>query len=434
MKYDRSQFKSKKIEEIQQQTKEIEDKAPKFSGGRAKVMRIPTDGKAVHIRIAPAHPLKGAFWCYPVSTSFLPIQRRDKDGELQEKDGRPDIGQKPLFTANHHAEGVDKDPVSVYMEFARKQAYDEHSGDDAKRFLNPIYGWKANGKYNGGISPSTKYMIYGWMDGVFGRIELSKSVRDKINDLAISFDPTKGVLATDPFTDPDTGVGLTISYDKDETNLSNKYKVNTVVAEIREAIPLTDKQFEEFAEQKPLMELYTNTYNTDTFAMILEGLQRFEKQSAEKLKANGFNNGEVYEVFTHDAFHDAIEALAADVPAPKAKAEEKDEDDKETPPTVTSSTSNEEETEEEEDDFVWEPEMIDSMGKTDLKDLVKESDLGIKFLPIHKIADMRNMVKKALGLEVPESVAPVVEEKKEAAEEGTSGISKLEQLKARMRG
>ena len=441
-KYDRSKFKAKRMSSVKERQAEIDSKSN--FGNRVDVLKLKTDGSMNKLRIAPAHPKEEngveTFWNYPSHKSFLPLPKKDEDGNIIKENGVPKLGSRPIFSAIHHCEGMSSDPVSIYIDFIRNQAYNEifpNDKDKAKKFLNPIYGWRAGNKYNGGINPSLKIMVYGWLNGKFGRIELSKSVADKINDKAMGFDPDAGALATDPFTDPDTGVGLLITFDKDEKNPSNKYKVEVDMNQVRNPIPLTDEQLDELGDQKPLHDLYHNVYSSKEFELQLQGLQNFEEQSAEKLAANGFENM-AYEVFSYDEFHEAIEAISVNVPdAPESND---DEVKTEAAPVAAEETVEDAvvedavvEAEEGDDDFTYTSDMIDEMGKGDIKALNKEKELGLIFNTSHKLPTMRDMIKKALGMEVAEEESEPTPEPAAASAASNDSEDRLAKFKAKMK-
>lgn len=407
-KFDRSKYKATKVVELQDQQKEIEEKG--YSGdGRAKVLRLVKDGSNNILRIAPKHE-NSKSWAFPIKTTFFKIQKKDKDGNLEtNQDGTPKLGPKPVFNATIHGKTIDgndfeKDLVDFYMAAVFRKANECQSKEERTKYLNHLLGYK-KGKWISGIKPRLQYIVYGWLGGVFGRVELPHSVKKDLNTIAAQSDPESGAMAVDPFTDPDTGAGVVITYDKDEEENSKKYKTTINLAEVANPKPLSDAQMEQFVAQKSLQLLYEDVYTSRDFELALEGLERFDQESEKVLKEFGFEEG--YRVFEDDQFLNEVEAFSLLV---------KDYEEAESEEGEDHSSESEEETEEEKSEYeVPTADEIDAMSKGDLREANDELDLQLKFVPTYKVDTMRNMVKEALGYEIPDQT-PIAEKEVVAVE------------------
>ena len=300
-KFDRSAFKATKTADVTAQSKEVDAKTK--SGDRAEILSLKKDNSKNRLRIFPKHP-GTKYYSYPLHKHLLKVQSTDKEGNpLNDSNGNPEIKNRAIFNAKIHGQKDEtEDIVDEYIARVYKRAYDEIQDEPTrKKFLSPITGYKGtDNKWVPGIAAMKSWIIYGDLNGKFGRVELPVSVKDKLNEVAAQQD-----MDADPFTDPDTGRIVFITFDPTENDPKKKY---SVAIDLSGPSPLTDEQFDALQGQKPLEEIYENTYTRRDFDRAVEGLKRFDEESVEKLKKLGFPGG--YEIFTFDEFFDVAERIA----------------------------------------------------------------------------------------------------------------------------
>ena len=378
-KFSRDQFKATKVEVLKEQQEEVESIIKTKGSDRAKVLDLKKDGTKNKLRIFPKHP-GTRVWTYPRSVHFLKVALTDKDGNpIKDDNGKQKIGKKPIFNSRVHG-NTQKDIIDEYINFVYKKAYDEIQDDDTrKKYLRPIEGWREAGRYHPGIKAQTRYIIYGNLNGVNGRIELPVSVKNKLNEIAAGQDDDDGVITVDPFTGVDDGRKVFITFHKDEKDPAKKYQV---AIDLKGPTPLTDEQFEWLAEQTPLEELYVNVYRYRDFMLAMEGLKRFDEESAEVLRQFGFSSG--YEVFTYDEFLDVAEEIAGYY----------SDDDDEVDDDVTDVNENDD-MQSDDDDLPFDVEpSIDEMNMRQLKAYIKEKQLSIRILPSYTVQMVRQFIRE----------------------------------------
>lgn len=310
----RGKFKGAKLSAIKDVQKDAESNKKNFyeSDGRVGFLDV-DDGRNV-FRIMPPHPDSES------KSPYLPCRRVMLKCEVDiYKDGEPtgetEVKNKYIFIATQHG-GLPKDPVEMYIDFVRARAEDEFSEKtDKQKFLAPITGWKdKKGNWNWGITPKTTFVAYAIKDGKFGRFELWESWIKEMDKLAIN-DSADQVIDLDPFSDPDEGIPLVITKQKNEKG-KNEYIISKDEPsrakresweDFFQRSRVTDEQLKELMDQKPLSEMYgKNVYTTRDFNLALDGLRRFD----EEFKFNIFDNEE---------FLSELEAISKLVPKPKDK-------------------------------------------------------------------------------------------------------------------
>ena len=384
----RSQLKATSIKRLQKQIDE--DNAMVGAQSSAEYLNL-EDGKTIKIRIFPCHPGQEDFYvarkCYWMS--FV-----GDDGEQH---------RGTVLDSRVHG-GTKYDVVEEYVKYAKKKV-----GNDADKLealtgsgpksnsLNPQYSWLCYAdKINGDDQLRAKL----W--------EFKKMVRDAINKLAFSEDEDE-VIEVDPFTDPDEGLPIMVTYRKNPNKKKGENFYEVSFPKKVSARPLTDEEIEYFMTLKPLSEVI-NRYGMRDFERALEGLQNFDTENEIDL----FEDEDWLEHLEEiKAQYDAEEDSEDSKPAKKSTkkvvkkvAEPEDDEDEDEPEDNTEEDSDEEDDEEEEsgDEF-------DKLDRSALKKYIVDNDLEISVKKSMSDDDLRNAIRSA------KSSAPDVDDEDEDEEE-----------------
>lgn len=279
------------------------------------------DGKN-WFRIAPAHNSEDTPY-QPCRTTFLKCEvDKYEDGE---KTGEKEVKTKKVFIATMHSPKVKgvkiltKDPIEVYISYAYANADELYSGDkDGKaKFLNPITGYRAAGKWVPGIRPSTEFICYAWNEeGELGRLGLNNPWMKKMEEISLE-ENENDVLGIDIFSNPDEGRPVIIKRSKDEHGKTNYVITADAPAKINgkyedfstffERVKVTDEQLAKLEEMKPLKEMYDGVYSQRDFDLALDGIKRFDDEHK-------------YGIFENDDFLTELQEIGELVPEdPKAE-------------------------------------------------------------------------------------------------------------------
>ena len=384
----RSQLKATSIKRLQKQIDE--DNAMVGAQSSAEYLNL-EDGKTIKIRIFPCHPGQEDFYvarkCYWMS--FV-----GDDGEQH---------RGTVLDSRVHG-GTKYDVVEEYVKYAKKKV-----GNDADKLealtgsgpksnsLNPQYSWLCYAdKINGDDQLRAKL----W--------EFKKMVRDAINKLAFSEDEDE-VIEVDPFTDPDEGLPIMVTYRKNPNKKKGENFYEVAFPKKVSARPLTDEEIEYFMTLKPLSEVI-NRYGMRDFERALEGLQNFDTENEIDL----FEDEDWLEHLEEiKAQYDAEEDSQDSKPAKKSTkkvvkkgAEPEDDEEEDEPEDNTEEDSDEEDDEEEEsgDEF-------DKLDRSALKKYIVDNDLEISVKKSMSDDDLRNAIRSV------KSSAPDVDDEDEDEEE-----------------
>ena len=368
----RSQLKATSIKRLQKQIDE--DNAMVGAQSSAEYLNL-EDGKTIKIRIFPCHPGQEDFYvarkCYWMS--FV-----GDDGEQH---------RGTVLDSRVHG-GTKYDVVEEYVKYAKKKV-----GNDADKLealtgsgpksnsLNPQYSWLCYAdKINGDDQLCAKL----W--------EFKKMVRDAINKLAFSEDEDE-VIEVDPFTDPDEGLPIMVTYRKNPNKKKGENFYEVSFPKKVSARPLTDEEIEYFMSLKPLSEVI-NRYGMRDFERALEGLQNFDTENEIDL----FEDEDWLEHLEEiKAQYDAEEDSEDSKPAKKSTkkvvkkvAEPEDDEEEDEPEDNTEEDSDEEDDEEEEsgDEF-------DKLDRSALKKYIVDNDLEISVKKSMSDDDLRNAIRSA---------------------------------------
>ncbi len=310
---------------------------------------LPIEDGINKFRLMPKHPSEEAF-THIQCRHWL---SRDDDGE-----------EKRMTVPNSKIHGnTEKDIIEEYIAFIRRTLSATDAEDAAKIKLLTAYP--------GGINMQTSWIAYAYKiekdKKSFGILELKRSVRDALNNAAIIEDESEAI-EVDPFTDPDSGLPILITYNSKAKKSTDYYKLQVS----KTPIPLTDDELEAFSKVDPLSTLKEVNYTINDFEHALEGLQFFDDN-------NDIN------LFESDEFQAIIEEVKAQYDESERKVDGEDKTTKapaigkkktviKAPIKTAIKSSKMEEVPEE---FVEEPveEMVDDTPETDAYDEMDRNGL-----------------------------------------------------------
>lgn len=402
----RSQLKATSIKRLQKQIDE--DNAMVGAQSSTEYLNL-EDGKTVKIRIFPGHPGVQDFYiakkCYWLS--FV-----GDDGETH---------RGTVLDSKVHG-GTKFDVVEEYVKWAKKKI-----GNDADK-LEALVG---NGPKSNSLNPQYSWLCYADKingdDQLRAKIwEFKKMVRDAMNKLAFSEDEDE-VIEVDPFTDPDEGLPIMVTYRKNPNKKKGENFYEVSFPKKVSARPLTDEEIEYFMTLKPLNEILSK-YGMKDFERALEGLQNFDEENEiglfddedwiehlEEIKAqyDSDDSEEDSEPKKKTAVKKAVKKAYAK--SEDDEEEEKDEDD------------DEEEDEEEENDE--DGDEFDSMDRVALKKYITANGLEISVKKSMSDDDLRNAIRAAAKSDEAEDE----EEDDETEEEAPAKVS-LSDIRKKLAG
>ena len=368
----RSQLKATSIKRLQKQIDE--DNAMVGAQNSTEYLNL-EDGKTIKIRIFPGHPGVQDFYvakkCYWLS--FV-----GDDGETH---------RGTVLDSKVHGK-TKFDVVEEYVKWAKKKI-----GNDADK-LEALVG---NGPKSNSLNPQYSWLCYADKingdDQLRAKIwEFKKMVRDAMNKLAFSEDEDE-VIEVDPFTDPDEGLPIMVTYRKNPNKKKGENFYEVSFPKKVSARPLTDEEIEYFMTLKPLNEILSK-YGMKDFERALEGLQNFDEENEiglfddedwiehlEEIKAQ-------YD--SDDSEEDSAPKKKTAVKKAVKKAYAKSEDDEE---EEKDEADDEEEDEEEENDE--DGDEFDSMDRVALKKYITANGLEISVKKSMSDDDLRNAIRAA---------------------------------------
>ena len=368
----RSQLKATSIKRLQKQIDE--DNAMVGAQNSTEYLNL-EDGKTVKIRIFPGHPGVQDFYvakkCYWLS--FV-----GDDGETH---------RGTVLDSKVHGK-TKFDVVEEYVKWAKKKI-----GNDADK-LEALVG---NGPKSNSLNPQYSWLCYADKingdDQLRAKIwEFKKMVRDAMNKLAFSEDEDE-VIEVDPFTDPDEGLPIMVTYRKNPNKKKGENFYEVAFPKKVSARPLTDEEIEYFMTLKPLNEILSK-YGMKDFERALEGLQNFDEENEiglfddedwiehlEEIKAQ-------YD--SDDSEEDSApkKKTAVKKAVKKAYAKSEDDEEEEKDEADDEEEDDEEENDEDGDDF-------DSMDRVALKKYITANGLEISVKKSMSDDDLRNAIRSA---------------------------------------
>ena len=371
----RSQLKATSIKRLQKQIDE--DNAMVGAQSSTEYLNL-EDGKTVKIRIFPGHPGVQDFYvakkCYWLS--FV-----GDDGETH---------RGTVLDSKVHG-GTKFDVVEEYVKWAKKKI-----GGDADK-LEALVG---NGPKSNSLNPQYSWLCYADKingdDQLRAKIwEFKKMVRDAMNKLAFSEDEDE-VIEVDPFTDPDEGLPIMVTYRKNPNKKKGENFYEVAFPKKVSARPLTDEEIEYFMTLKPLNEILSK-YGMKDFERALEGLQNFDEENEiglfddddwiehlEEIKAQ-------YD--SDDSEEDSSSKKKTAVKKVVKKEYTKSEDADEADEADDEEEDDDEEKDEEENDE--DGDEFDSMDRVALKKYITANGLEISVKKSMSDDDLRNAIRAA---------------------------------------
>ena len=405
----RSQLKATSIKRLQKQIDE--DNAMVGAQNSTEYLNL-EDGKTVKIRIFPGHPGVQDFYvakkCYWLS--FV-----GDDGETH---------RGTVLDSKVHGK-TKFDVVEEYVKWAKKKI-----GNDADK-LEALVG---NGPKSNSLNPQYSWLCYADKingdDQLRAKIwEFKKMVRDAMNKLAFSEDEDE-VIEVDPFTDPDEGLPIMVTYRKNPNKKKGENFYEVSFPKKVSARPLTDEEIEYFMTLKPLNEILSK-YGMKDFERALEGLQNFDEENEiglfddedwiehlEEIKAQ-YDSDDSEE----DSEPKKKTAVKKAVKKAYAKSEEDEEEEKD-------EADDEEEDEEEENDE--DGDEFDSMDRVALKKYITANGLEISVKKSMSDDDLRNAIRAAAKSDEADE-ADDEEEDDETEEEAPAKVS-LSDIRKKLAG
>ena len=369
----RSQLKATSIKRLQKQIDA--DNEMVGTGSSTEYLNL-EDGKTIKIRIFPGHPGQEDFY---IAKKCYWLGFRTDDGE--ERRGT-------VLDSKVHG-GTKYDVVEEYVKYAKK-----FIGNDADK-LEALVG---TGPKSNSLNPQYSWLCYA--DRVNGDDQLraklwefKKMVRDALNKLAFSEDEDE-VIEVDPFTDPDEGLPINVTYRKNPNKKKGENYYEVAFPKKVSARPLTDEEIEYFMSLKPLSEVI-GKYGMRDFERALEGLQNFDEDNEIGL-------------FEDEAWLEHLEEIKAQYDAddeedeaPKKKTAVKKTTVKKTAPAPEEDDedADEAEGEDDEEDDAEEQENdgdeFDDMDRSELKKYISKNGLNVSVKKSMSDDDLREAIRAA---------------------------------------
>ena len=410
----RSQLKATSIKRLQKQIDE--DNAMVGAQNSTEYLNL-EDGKTVKIRIFPGHPGVQDFYvakkCYWLS--FV-----GDDGETH---------RGTVLDSKVHGK-TKFDVVEEYVKWAKKKI-----GNDADK-LEALVG---NGPKSNSLNPQYSWLCYADKingdDQLRAKIwEFKKMVRDAMNKLAFSEDEDE-VIEVDPFTDPDEGLPIMVTYRKNPNKKKGENFYEVSFPKKVSARPLTDEEIEYFMTLKPLNEILSK-YGMKDFERALEGLQNFDEENEiglfddedwiehlEEIKAQ-------YDSDDSEEDSEPKKKTAVKKAVKKAYAKSEDDEEEEKDEADDEEEDDEEENDEEENDE--DGDEFDSMDRVALKKYITANSLEISVKKSMSDDDLRNAIRAAAKSDDADE-AEDEEEDDETEEEAPAKVS-LSDIRKKLAG
>lgn len=407
----RSQLKATSIKRLQKQIDA--DNEMVGTGASAEYLNL-EDGKTIKIRIFPGHPGQEDFY---IAKKCYWLGFRTDDGEMR---------RGTVLDSKVHG-GTKWDIVEEYVKYAKK-----FIGNDADK-LEALVG---SGPKSNSLNPQYSWLCYA--DRVNGDDQLraklwefKKMVRDAMNKLAFSEDEDE-VIEVDPFTDPDEGLPINVTYRKNPNKKKGENFYEVAFPKKVAARPLTDEEIEYFMGQKPLNEVLSK-YGMRDFEKALEGLQNFDEDNEIGL-------------FEDEAWLEHLEEI-------KAQYDADDEDDAPKKKTATKKTTvkkaapapeeddedaEEEEGDDEEEDDAEEQENdgdeFDDMDRSELKKYISKNGLEVSVKKSMSDDDLREAIRAASKAEPEEEGEEEEDDSEEEENESAPARVSLSDIRKKLAG
>lgn len=397
----RAQLKATSIKKLQKQVDAENEMVG--TGSSTEYLNL-EDGKTIKIRIFPAHPGQEEFY---VAKKCYWLTFNTDDGDTR---------RGTVLDSKVHG-GTKWDIVEEYVKWAKK-----HVGNDAEK-LEALVG---NGPKSNSLNPQYTWLCYA--DRVNGDDQLraklwefKKMVRDAMNKLAFSEDEDE-VIEVDPFTDPDEGLPINVTYRKNPNKKKGENYYEVAFPKKVSARPLTDEEIEYFMTLKPLSEVIYK-YGMRDFERALEGLQNFDEDNEIGL-------------FDDDDWLEHLEEIKAQYDADEEEEKPKKSSKKvvkKDAPAPKKAVVEEEDDEEEDDAEDTEGDEFDDMDRSELKKYISKNGLEISVKKSMSDDDLREAIRAA-SKEEDAAEADDKEEDDDADNEEAPAKVSLNDIRKRLAG
>ena len=297
MAFDRSKYKATPLSTVNETVNETKV-YDTFFGGRSDYAPFWKERDGVTIkRVLPAKN--------PDESPYVPMLTTQLQCEVDKKqDGKvvgKEVVRKKIFLATLHGK-YPYDIVEEYIKRVYEMAEQVQDKTEKDRFLAPVTGYRAGGKWVSGIRPTLEYVYYAYIEGKVYRDSLNKRQMEALNRESIDLCAQNDTAAIDMFSDPDTGFPIQWSRGKD-ANGKTEVVIKALPLKMgqswedyyaQNAVP--DRALEELEKYPSLKELYVNSYGMKDFQLELDGLKRFDEANQ-------------YKIFAQDDYLDMIERL-----------------------------------------------------------------------------------------------------------------------------
>lgn len=378
--FDRSKFKATQAATMKQSDKETEAVSKNRDTVSADYMDIKVDGTNKY-RIYPFHPDGGGnLFAETKVVHWLEVEVPERDENkniIKDASGKVKmkLARRPIYNSKIHG-GTPKDIIEEYIKFAEKIAKDNNPTDEKaqKSFLEPIHG-SPYGVKNGKSSILSKQSWVMYVDKInpdgsktFGRIDIGKAIKQRLNAIAAS-EATNEPLGTDPFTDPNDGRAIMITYNS-KAQRSQDYYITEIDSSFDKKTqkinlyPLSDADLEKFMKYPSLASMFKNVYKKKDFEMALNGLKILDEKE---------NIG----VFAYDEFLDIAEEISS------YYADDSDNQNSNNP---SKSEANE--------PIKTNTDAFDDMDRDELKAFAKENKTGIIIVNKYTDDEVRDKIRE----------------------------------------
>lgn len=295
--FNREDFKPSQVTSLKQEDEKVDKLLGREQKNYSDFLRI-EDGRNI-IRIFPPHPGPNpSLFVEPRVTTQLPFLYKEKDqnGNIIMENGQPKMIERTKHIFNSKVHGsLPFDLVEEYISRVQKKSEELYNNNEKSRvdYLKYIYG-RFNRKDRSqnifGINYSQKWVMYvkkindpdNPSSFQYGRLEIGKSIKNRLNEIA-AIESENQAITTDPFSDPDEGITVSITFNKDAQQPSEFYRTELYMPRMGSSsfklFPLSDDDLKWLSEQESLSSMYQNSFKRKDLDFQIKGLELLDKKS-----------------------------------------------------------------------------------------------------------------------------------------------------------
>ena len=295
--FNKDDFKSSQVSSLQEEDKKV-DKLLGRTGGYSDYLRI-EEGRNL-FRIFPPHPNQtNNLFVEARVTSQLPflVEERDDKGEVvKHSNGKSKMIERSKHIFNSKVHGsLTFDLVEEYISRVTSKANVLFPNDSKGRqdYLKYIYGVYSKDRSQSivGIGYQQRWTMYAKKfenpsdplnsSFSFGRLDVGKAVKNRLNELA-AIESQNQSITTDPFSNPDDGIVISITYDGKAERPQDYYKTELFLPRQGHNVqlfPLTDGDLNWLVEQDSLASMYQGVFKRRDLDLQIQGLERLDSKS-----------------------------------------------------------------------------------------------------------------------------------------------------------